>query len=382
MNTRPDFPRLVLRGTAFERGVQYGRQAKPRIARSIALYREVFEHMAKLTWSDAVAAAQAYVPSIKRFAPYCLDEMHGMAEGAGVDPGEILALNARSELMFSASAAGVSGGPGECSSFAVLSEASANGHTLLAQNWDWMPQAAETAVVLEVHRDDAPNFVTVAEAGHLAKVSINSAGLGVCTNTLVSKSDAGRVGVPYHVLLRALMDVSSMSAATRMVLQAERAFSGNFLLAHRDGLAVNLESSSGGPEGVSVQFATAGVLAHTNHFLDGYLRPGDARVNLHPGTLFRLDTVRRGLQGDSAVSIDRIKSILRDHKNHPESVCWHPDPAKPPIEQRLTVASIIMDLDEGRLLFTSGPPCESDYASLRLESTIGYSKRDEGMATQ
>jgi isopenicillin-N N-acyltransferase-like protein len=376
-----DFPHLLLRGTARERGLQYGRQAQPRIARSIALYREVFGHMARLTWSDAVAAAKVYVPSIESFAPQCMEEMQGIAQGADVALGDILALNARSELMFSATAAGAAAGPGECSSLAVLPEASANGHTLLAQNWDWLPAAAETSVVIEVHRDDGPNYITVAEAGHLAKVGINSAGLGACTNTLVSQCDQGCVGVPYHVLLRKLMDATSISAATRMVLQAQRAFSGNFLLAHRDGLAVNIESSSGGPEGVRTQFATGGLLAHTNHFLDSDLRTGDARVNLHPGTLFRLDVARRGLHG-GAVSVDRIKSILRDHKNHPESVCWHPDPAKLPIEQRLTVASVIMDLDAGELLFTAGPPCESDYSSVMLEQSIGYQRPQAGTAVR
>lgn len=381
MSGTPDFPRLVLRGTARQRGLQYGEQARGRIAGSIALYRGVFGHMARLGWSDAVAAARAYVPAIEKFAPECLDEMRGIAEGAGVTFGDVLALNARSELMFSPSAAASAVGAGECTSLAVLPEASASGHTLLAQNWDWIPAAAETAVVLEVHREDAPSYVTVAEAGHLAKVGVNSAGLGACTNTLVSHCDAGRVGVPYHVLLRAFMDATTISAATRMVLQAERAFSGNFLLAHRDGLAVNIESSSGGTEGVRTQFATNGVLSHTNHFLDGELKPGDARVNLHPGTLFRLDTARRALQAGS-IGIDRIQAILRDHKNHPESVCWHPDPARQPMDRRLTVASVVMDLDEGELLFTAGPPCESEYQRVSLGAAIGYRRGQAAAATR
>jgi isopenicillin-N N-acyltransferase-like protein len=261
----------------------------------------------------------------------------------------------------------------------VLPEASADGHTLLAQNWDWMPEAAETAVVLEVHRDDGPSYLTIAEAGHLAKVGVNSAGLGVCTNTLVSQQDAGRMGVPYHVLLRALMDATSISAATRTVLQAQRAFSGNFLLAHRDGLAVNIETRSGGPEGARTQFAgDDGLLAHTNHFLDAGLRPGDARVHLHPGTLFRLDTAHRGLRG-GAVDIAGLQAVLRDHKNHPESVCWHPDPAKQPMDRRLTVASVVMDLTAGELLYTAGPPCESDYRSIPLAPSIGW-RRSESLA--
>ena len=98
----------------------------------------------------------------------------------------------------------------------------ANRHTLLGQNWDWLPFALDTAVVLEVHRDDLPSYITIAEAGHFAKVGFNAAGLGMCTNTLVSTRDVGASGVPYHSVLRALMDATTLSNAMRTVY-ADRA---------------------------------------------------------------------------------------------------------------------------------------------------------------
>ena len=50
----------------------------------------------------------------------------------------------------------------------------------------------------EVRRKDGPDYATVVEAGMVAKIGFNAAGLGLCTNTLVSARDAGRRGVPYR----------------------------------------------------------------------------------------------------------------------------------------------------------------------------------------
>ena len=69
-----------------------------------------------------------------------VEEMRGIADGAGVDVEDVLSINVRTEVMFAAKArqaeaAGheiVDGArQGECSAFAVLPPASANGHTLV-----------------------------------------------------------------------------------------------------------------------------------------------------------------------------------------------------------------------------------------------------------
>src|SRR6266446_10660130 len=70
----------------------------------------------------------------------------------------------------------------------------------------WLLHAAQTLVVLEARPDDGPDFVTVVEAGLLAKAGLNAAGLGLVTNALVTDADVGEPGLPYHVLLRAILD--------------------------------------------------------------------------------------------------------------------------------------------------------------------------------
>jgi len=360
-------PHIVLNGPPYERGRQYGEAARDRIAHALAMYAKVFEHRVGLEWREAVRRALTYERAIGEFSPVCLDEMRGLAKGAGIAWGDVMAINARSELMYAHAgkmsvAAAFSG---ECTSFAVLPEASANQHTLVGQNWDWLPFALETAVVLEVHRDDLPSYITLAEAGHFAKVGFNASGLGVCTNTLVSTRDDGAAGVPYHTVLRCLMDATSISGAMSTIYAAPRALSANYLLAHSDGQAANVETTAGDASGVYVSLPQNGMLVHANHFLAPGFAPFDARVALHPDSILRVDTMRRGLDAaGGAVSIAQAQATLRDHRNLPEAVCSHPDPRKNPLESRTTVISVIADLDVGELWMTPGPPCQSEYRHL------------------
>lgn len=216
--------RITARGKPFDRGRQYGAQARALILRSMSAYQKVFEHRQRLDWTAAVARASLYQDSIGAFSPETLEEIEGIAAGAQVEVGAVLALNARSELMFTPTAGTpASGHVGECTSFALLSEVTNTRHTIVGQNWDWLPFAAETMILLEVQREDRPSFISITEAGLVAKIGCNAAGLVVCTNTLVSRLDEGRGGVPYHVMLRGLLDCENINDAARLLTNTSRA---------------------------------------------------------------------------------------------------------------------------------------------------------------
>ena len=210
------FPRVRVSGGPRERGRAYGAGAADRIATSIRAYEEVFRAYAGWSWSQVRREAARYEAPIAAFDDRYVEEMRGIAEGAGVDLEDILSINVRTEVMFAAKAreagSAVDGsGPrqGECTAFSVVPEASASGHTLIGQNWDWLLHCFDTVVVLEAEQDEGPNFVSVVEAGLLAKTGMNSSGLGVVTNALVTDDDRGEPAVPYHVLLRAFMDAET-----------------------------------------------------------------------------------------------------------------------------------------------------------------------------
>src|SRR5215472_3131975 len=210
-----EYPHVRVAGAAEQRGRQYGEQARDRVHRSVSAYREVFASMAGWDWETVRGEAARYEAPIASFGPGYLAEMRGIAHGAGLDFLDVLAINVRTEVMFAAKArqAAAAAGPGECSAFAVVPAPGRTGPTLVGQNWDWLPHAADTVVVLEARQDDAPDFVTVVEAGLLAKTGMNSSGLGLVTNALVTSADTGSPGLPYHVMLRSILDCETVSDA-------------------------------------------------------------------------------------------------------------------------------------------------------------------------
>lgn len=362
--------RVSVHGAPLERGRQYGALACDAIHRCIASYRDVFEHRAGLEWSAAVAHAQRFVDAIGDFAHDSLEEMQGIAEGAHVPLDAILVLNCRSELMFAAAHRRGETPPGECTAFAATPFATRDGHTLLGQNWDWVPFARDVCVLLDVRRHDGPSFATIVEAGMLAKVGMNAAGVGLCTNTLVSERDENRPGVPYHVMLRALLDAESVDDGGRILGSVQRALSANYLIADRSGHAINFETIAGGSAEVYQTHPQNGLIAHSNHFLCPAFAPIDAYVANSPHSITRLADMRSAIERGERLSVQRSQQVLRTHLHAPNGVCSHPDPGARPLYARTTVASFIADLTVGEFWFTDGPPCESAYEAYRFPANV------------
>jgi isopenicillin-N N-acyltransferase-like protein len=369
MNGSGRYPHVRVKGGAMERGRQYGDQAKVRVQRSVEGYAAAFRHYAGWSWSEARTAAMPFEACISASYPSYLEEMRGIAEGAGVDFIDILTINVRTEVMFAALARQAGAFqrqlPAECSAFALLPYRTETSHTVIGQTWDWLVHCFETVIVLEVEQDEGPDFVTVVEAGLLAKAGMNSAGLAVCTNALVTEGDQGRPGIPYHVLLRALIDCETITDALVVAQLAQRSSSANFLLAHRDGTAIDLETTAGDYRGVFPLLPEHGVLLHTNHFLSPRVGDADVSAWAMPSSLVRLCRLQSFRdENEGRVSQLQIEELLQDHAGHPSSICSHPDLTEAPEERGATVASLIMDLDESTMSLADGNPCETGYRTI------------------
>jgi len=362
------FPHVRVEGTARERGRSYGEQAADRVHRSIEAYRDVFEHYTGWDWATVTGEAARYREPIERFEPRYLEEIAGIAEGAGVALEDVLAINVRTEVMFAAKArAAVAEGArlDGCTAFAVLPEASALGHTLIGQNWDWLLHAFETVVVLEARQDEGPDFVTVVEAGLLAKTGMNSSGIGLVTNAVVCDLDRGEPGVPYHVVLRGILDAENLSDALAVAQRGFRSSSANYLVAAADGLAVDIEAVPGDFSTLHLVFPSDGVLLHTNHFLAPTLDRKDVSLWIMPDSPFRLERVRARVgHARRGLTIEDFQSVLADHANHPSGICCHPDPRSERHDQGATVASVVMDLRTKVMWVADGHPCTSPYREL------------------
>ncbi|HVF07976.1 MAG TPA: C45 family peptidase [Actinomycetota bacterium] len=386
------FPHIRVSGAPRERGRSYGDQARDRISTSIHAYEQVFRAYAGWSWDEVRREAAGYEAPIAAFDERYVEEMRGIAEGAGVELEDILGINVRTEVMFAAKAraaeaAGAPGasGPrqGECTAFAVVPEASASGHTLIGQNWDWLLHCFDTVVVLEAEQDEGPNFVSVVEAGLLAKTGMNSSGLGVTTNALVTDDDRGEPAVPYHVLLRAFMDCETISDALSVAQRAPRSSSANYLLAHRDGMAVDIEGTPGDFSRMFLSFPDDGVLTHTNHFRSPLFDRKDVSIWVMPDSPFRLERLRGAIERAMPdLTLDTFRDVLADHANYPSGVCCHPDERMDPYDQGSTVASVLMDLDDARIWVADGRPCSAPFRELDVSSLLDKaSPVREGMPT-
>ncbi len=359
------------------RGQQYGQAVRPIIERAVASYRRSFSQLFGWDWPEVCARADPYRPPIGEFNTRYLDELDGIARGAGLSPRDILALNVRTELL----AAGYAerGDPnltGECTASGHLPSHTTERHTLLAQNWDWRLHAAGTVVVLESEQDDGPNFVTIVEAGLIAKCGMNAFGVGVVTNALATTDDRGDPGVPYHVLLRAMLDSETASDTLATLLAHRRASSANFIVAQHGGIVIDLETAPGDDTSVCLIHPRGGSVVHANHFIGDRMRGHDLGLIALPHSPFRAERMRQLLDVDRGrVSVQVLMQALADHANHPLGICCHPDHRMPEPEQGATLASLIMDLDKRRMWLSDGNPCASPYRELHYGAFLASPTR-------
>ena len=353
-------------GTSYQRGRQYGRQAAARVRLSVQAYQQVFAYYTGWDWPTVRREALRFEAPIGEFRPAYLDELRGIADGAGLDLADVLAINVRTEVMYSAKARQAPSSakrlPAECSAFAVVPAPGQDGPAIIGQNWDWLLHAAQTLVVLEVRQDDGPDFVTVVEAGLLAKTGMNAAGLGLVTNALVTDADVGEPGLPYHVLLRAVLDCATVTEALEALQAGPRSSSANYLVAHASGSALDIEAAPGDFTRLYPLFPEDGVLRHTNHFLAD-IHPTDLALWAMPSSVVRLQRLRAA----TARTQDDFGALLADHADYPHSVCAHPDPADHPCEQGATIASLLMDLTEKHIWLAAGNPCQAPYERLDID---------------
>lgn len=356
-------PLVVSEGDAYARGHHLGSSVAERVERTVGAYMMLFEQQAGLDRARVLAEAQRFIPAIEDFAPELLEEMRGIAAGAGRDLREIVAANARTELLY-----GVPAHP-ECTAVAVAPPASASGHVYVAQNWDWYAALAGTTVLWVLRRDDGPDVLTFAEAGLVGKIGVNSAGLGMAVNLLTSDADHPGPAAPMHVILRhVLNETRSVAEAIALLAATPRCTSCNHLLADRSGALADVEAT---PAGQGVLRSPDGVLTHTNHCADAALTTRDRLARESPETLARGARAATLAAGRSIDESD-LHALLRDHATAPGSICLHVQPDLPPGEQQESVASLIIDLTAGTLDIADGPPCTSPYRRLSLADYLRH----------
>lgn len=373
---------------ARERGLRYGRQARAQALHSRDTYARLFAECG-IAWASACERAERFRPAIEATDPALLLELQGVAEGSGLALAEVLALNCRTEILppsflsdadhdsAAALAANRAAGlpdwlgelaldpavaQGECTAMAVSPAASADGHTWLAQNWDWLGRQREALVVLRTHDEQGTALTTLTEGGMLAKIGMNQHGFALGLNILRSLQDGERSGVPVHVLLRHLLGCRSVAEARARLGQLGRevgfAAASNIPCADAQGEVACFEVA---PAGWAELRPERGTVVHSNHFVCDPLLPVQAPMSAHLSSEPRLATARRHAD---AGALDRaaLEAFLRDESDGHGSVCRSPDPALPPPARVESVAGIVMDCDSRQIWIAPDVPSRCQFS--------------------
>jgi isopenicillin-N N-acyltransferase like protein len=359
------FAFLRSHGSARDVGRAHGATFAEQVRASVASCRRRVEEVLGLEWSTARQMARDQRTRLEDLDAELVAEMEGIAEGADLDPLDIVTLHVRTALSRMVERQSDLQPPDptsdglECTTIAVLPTATVDGHVLAAQNWDMHASYQPRVVIIEQHIDGRPALMFVTEAGMLFSHGMNEAGLAILGNALhtVLAGSPDR-GVPVQITRRRAMRERTVADARLEIERLDRAHAVNHLLVDRGGTAVDLEAVPGEVFAVEPQ---DGVLVHTNHFLNREAR--QRKVERAGGVA--PDSRRRAERAGSMltecaprVSVGDLQAVLRDHHDDPEPICRHHDDAGEPTASS-TVSSSVLDLTDGRLWSSPGPPCTS-----------------------
>ena len=227
-------PLLTTQGDAYACGHAHGRRFAREISDNMETYLRRFA-ASGLGRDAAFAEAERWLAAIAGQNAAYAEEMRGIADGAGQSEEVVALLNARYELAFTlfgqeankqaTKAELLEVGPDGCTTFGLLPEATADRHTWLGQNWDWLEGVHGRTFVLRARRTDKPSFVCLTEAGIAGgKMGVNECGIGLVENGLASSHDGHNpYRKPFHMRCREVLDAERFDDALRAGRPTRRA---------------------------------------------------------------------------------------------------------------------------------------------------------------
>ena len=353
-------PHFQFSGTAHEQGLAHGEVLRESIEKNIDVYLNRFDREAGICKQDLLVNAGIYLNTMREQSPEYVRAMTGIAESSNREILEIAMLNLRYELLYYALGKiymdeSVDG----CTSFALLPEASQNNHLLMGQNWDWIPDV--DCVLVTSTDTDGLHRTAFTEAGIFAgKPGMNSEGVGLAVNGMCSTTDNwARFHKPFHLRCYEVLRSRSMDEALDALTATPRSCTANFIIGHASHGAVDIELA---PDNLRFIDPDNGILVHTNHFVNpdkiDAREPPNPRRYLSEFRHVRMETL---LNEQKPLDIKSIQAILKDHENHPQSLCRHRDNTIPKSQHIITKTSMIMDLEDQKIWLSYGQPCKNDF---------------------
>ena len=340
-----DIKIIKVSGNPTERSKSYAEQLRTRIQQTYDFYNDVVFKHSELSDVEIYKRVNILISKTREVFPNLISELECISESSNIPIQQIFLINARTEIL--------NASVGECTSIAIPK------NNLLAQTWDWIEEMENLMVILIVEKEDGSSFVTLTEPGMLAKIGINNYGISVGLNFLKSKHSLD--GVPVHLLLRAILDCTSLKKVREIVAQSNMGKSSYIPVATSIGEAVGFEFSNDAMQELTPM---DDVLLHTNHCL----APNLTSVPL-PTSNQRYETTLANLRADLNLDFATIDRILSDTSSSeaPVQAPYRPSESLGNLSVG-TCATIIMELEKLRFSYRKGPNPFGPYHSICLSN--------------
>lgn len=314
-------------GPPRERGRAQGEELRARIAGHLEKWKEVCVASTGLTvqhYLSRLYAETDFFPAIETYTPDLLEEVRGIAEGAGQEFELVMARQLSDEEPWFRTWLRYEEVLGEnCSALAAGKEEGLP--PLVAQNMDTPGYYNGDQVVLRVREPGTEvEALVFTVAGKLSLCGMNNRGVAICCNTL-SQLDYSRTGLPEDFIVRRVLQLENLAQVKDFMFGVPHASGQNYVLGDSSGVT-DLECSAGKVVEMKPDPDT-GRLAHTNHplvnddtgfytrgleKLKGRLSADDEKRLSRSTTERRLKVLKELMAGTEVLTPEEIGRILSD----------------------------------------------------------------------
>ena len=164
-------PIVTVKGSHREMGQQIGEAFKEQIRHHLNNAHVLIDasfNTLELTWNSAQIQAKKYIPFAQECYPHYVDEMLGLAEGAGVPFDDVAVVNALEAVTMDALHLS------KCTSMAVNETRTRNGHVIATHNEDWLPEDEPDVYLIHATPVEEPPFLAMTYGALLPNIGFNA----------------------------------------------------------------------------------------------------------------------------------------------------------------------------------------------------------------
>jgi predicted choloylglycine hydrolase len=343
---------IELSGSPYQVGLSHGQQLKDSIQKFLGDHDALIHTLRRKTIEKEQLSQliNEYKDVITLHCPEIMIELEGLSKGAEISIENAILLQIRRELI------GINSFTltGDCSSFSIKKMDT----NVMGQTIDLNGDMTDIGQVFKIKpaSKELPEVLLYSFAGLLGYMGMNSHGLSVCINMVVSSD--WQIGIPPYLLVRKFLNYKTIEECIEIIEKIPRASSRSFTISDRKRQVI-LELTVS-----DYRVIEGDNLLHTNHYLhEDFISEDKMNIFSRNSSIQRLKLLEEKLeQGD--LSINHISKVFADHSLYPVGICAH---NKSNIHLNETVASVVMFPKENYFYVAKGKACKGVFEKFSID---------------